>query len=91
MAFVHYADWIIRFPETDKISPPLLQMNEVTFGYTTDRLILKNVNFDVGLDSRVAMVGANGAGKSTLYVFPSLCHTSAHSLRTSASKFSLVN
>uniref|UniRef100_A0A8H7Y7G5 ABC transporter domain-containing protein n=1 Tax=Psilocybe cubensis TaxID=181762 RepID=A0A8H7Y7G5_PSICU len=55
-----------KFPETDKISPPLLQMNEVTFGYSPDKLILKGVNFDVGLDSRIAMVGANGAGKSTL-------------------------
>lgn len=55
-----------RFPETEKISPPLLQMSEVTFGYTADKIILKGVNIDVGLDSRIAMVGANGAGKSTL-------------------------
>ncbi|KAI6022573.1 P-loop containing nucleoside triphosphate hydrolase protein [Pisolithus marmoratus] len=55
-----------RFPETEKISPPLLQLSEVTFGYSPDKLILKNVNFDVGLDSRIAIVGANGAGKSTL-------------------------
>ncbi|KAF5377158.1 hypothetical protein D9615_006417 [Tricholomella constricta] len=55
-----------KFPETEKISPPLLQMSEVTFGYTPDKLILKDVNIDVGLDSRIAMVGANGAGKSTL-------------------------
>ncbi|KAI5983602.1 hypothetical protein EDD15DRAFT_1865013 [Pisolithus albus] len=55
-----------RFPEAEKISPPLLQLSEVTFGYTPEKLILKNVNFDVGLDSRIAIVGANGAGKSTL-------------------------
>ncbi|KAF7367411.1 Protein gcn20 [Mycena sanguinolenta] len=55
-----------RFPDTEKISPPLLQMNEVTFGYTPDKIILKGVNIDVGLDSRIAIVGANGAGKSTL-------------------------
>ncbi|KAJ6573937.1 P-loop containing nucleoside triphosphate hydrolase protein [Mycena vulgaris] len=55
-----------KFPETEKISPPLLQMNEVTFGYTTDKIILKDVNIDVGLESRIAIVGANGAGKSTL-------------------------
>lgn len=55
-----------KFPETDKISPPLLQMSEVTFGYTPDKLILKGINIDVGLDSRIAIVGANGAGKSTL-------------------------
>lgn len=55
-----------KFPETDKISPPLLQMSEVTFGYTPDKVLLKGINFDVGFDSRVAIVGANGAGKSTL-------------------------
>ncbi|KAI6011668.1 P-loop containing nucleoside triphosphate hydrolase protein [Pisolithus microcarpus] len=55
-----------RFPEAEKISPPLLQLSEVTFGYSPEKLILKNVNFDVGLDSRIAIVGANGAGKSTL-------------------------
>jgi len=58
--------WLARFPETDKISPPLLQANDVTFGYSADKIILRHVNFDVGLDSRIAMVGANGAGKSTL-------------------------
>ncbi|KAJ7789481.1 P-loop containing nucleoside triphosphate hydrolase protein [Mycena olivaceomarginata] len=55
-----------KFPETEKISPPLLQMNEVIFGYTPEKIILKGVNIDVGLDSRIAIVGANGAGKSTL-------------------------
>lgn len=59
-----------RFPETERISPPLLQLNEVTFGYTTDRVVLRDVNIDVGLDSRIAVVGPNGAGKSTLWVFP---------------------
>ncbi|CAL1697017.1 unnamed protein product [Somion occarium] len=55
-----------KFPETEKISPPILQLNEVTFGYTPDRILLKDVNIDVGLDSRIAIVGPNGAGKSTL-------------------------
>jgi len=55
-----------RFPDAEKIPTPLLQLSEVTFGYTPDKLILDRVNFDVGLDSRIAIVGANGAGKSTL-------------------------
>jgi ATP-binding cassette subfamily F protein 3 len=54
------------FPEPEKISPPLLQLDEVTFGYSPDKLILKNVNIDVGLDSRLCVIGPNGAGKSTL-------------------------
>ena len=57
-----------RFPDTEKISPPLLQLSEATFGYRPDKLVLERVNFDVSLDSRIAIVGANGAGKSTLYV-----------------------
>ncbi|KIK96865.1 hypothetical protein PAXRUDRAFT_825494 [Paxillus rubicundulus Ve08.2h10] len=55
-----------KLPETDKISPPLLQLSGVTFGYTPERFILKNIDIDVGLDSRIAIVGSNGAGKSTL-------------------------
>ncbi|KAH9938976.1 P-loop containing nucleoside triphosphate hydrolase protein [Epithele typhae] len=38
----------------------------VTFGYTPDKILLKGLNFDVGLDSRIAVIGPNGAGKSTL-------------------------
>jgi ATP-binding cassette, subfamily F, member 3 len=52
-----------RFPEVDKISPPLLQLSGVDFGYTPEKQILKNVYIDIGLDSRIAVVGANGAGR----------------------------
>jgi ATP-binding cassette subfamily F protein 3 len=58
--------FVTRFPEAEKISPPLLQLSEVTFGYTPENALLKGINIDVGLDSRIAIVGANGAGKSTL-------------------------
>ncbi|KAM0927979.1 hypothetical protein ACQ4PT_002193 [Festuca glaucescens] len=39
---------------------------DVTFGYTPDNLIYKNLDFGVDLDSRVALAGPSGAGKSTL-------------------------
>ncbi|KAH9921341.1 P-loop containing nucleoside triphosphate hydrolase protein [Fomitopsis serialis] len=55
-----------KFPDAEKISPPVLQLNEASFGYTLDKILLKNINIDVGLDSRIAVVGPNGAGKSTL-------------------------
>jgi ATP-binding cassette subfamily F protein 3 len=58
--------WVRRFPNAEKISPPLLQLNDVTFGYTPDKIIIRKANIDVGLDSRIAVVGPNGAGKSTL-------------------------
>ncbi|CCO27854.1 ATP-binding cassette, sub-family F, member 3 [Rhizoctonia solani AG-1 IB] len=55
-----------KFPETEKISPPLLQLSEVSFGYSPDNIILREVNIDIGLESRIAVVGPNGAGKSTM-------------------------
>lgn len=54
-----------KFPEVEKLSPPIIQMSEVSFGYTKDKPILKNVDLDVQLDSRIGIVGPNGAGKTT--------------------------
>ncbi|XP_038971266.1 ABC transporter F family member 1-like isoform X1 [Phoenix dactylifera] len=57
---------VFRFTDVGKLPPPVLQFVEVTFGYTPDNLIYKNLDFGVDLDSRIALVGPNGAGKSTL-------------------------
>ncbi|KAI4661268.1 uncharacterized protein J4E88_003223 [Alternaria novae-zelandiae] len=54
-----------KFPEVEKMSPPIIQMSGVTFGYTPDKILLKNVDLDVQLDSRIGIVGPNGAGKTT--------------------------
>ncbi|CAM8978602.1 unnamed protein product [Rhodiola kirilowii] len=55
-----------RFTNVGKLPPPVLQFVEVSFGYTPEHPIYKNIEFGVDLDSRVALVGPNGAGKSTL-------------------------
>ncbi|KAI1000137.1 hypothetical protein K3495_g8061 [Podosphaera aphanis] len=55
-----------KFPEVEKLSPPIVQMTDVSFGYTKDTLLLKNVDLDVQLDSRIGIVGPNGAGKTTI-------------------------
>lgn len=55
-----------KFPDPEKLSPPILQLQGVTFGYNPDNLLLKNVDLDVQMDSRIALVGANGCGKTTL-------------------------
>lgn len=44
----------------------LLELKKVSFGYTPDKLILKNVNMTVRRGERIAIVGYNGAGKTTL-------------------------
>ncbi|KAL2176228.1 P-loop containing nucleoside triphosphate hydrolase protein [Thermothelomyces heterothallicus CBS 202.75] len=55
-----------KFPEVEKLSPPIVQMSGVTFGYTRDKILLRNVDLDVQLDSRIGIVGPNGAGKTTV-------------------------
>ncbi|KAI1112230.1 P-loop containing nucleoside triphosphate hydrolase protein [Nemania sp. NC0429] len=55
-----------KFPEVEKLSPPIVQMSGVTFGYSPDNILLKNVDLDVQLDSRIGIVGPNGAGKTTV-------------------------
>ncbi|KAK3316290.1 P-loop containing nucleoside triphosphate hydrolase protein [Apodospora peruviana] len=55
-----------KFPDVEKLSPPIVQMSEVTFGYSKDKILLRNVDLDVQLDSRIGIVGPNGAGKTTV-------------------------
>jgi len=54
-----------KFPDVEKLSPPIIQMANVSFGYSKDKILLKNVDLDVQLDSRIGIVGPNGAGKTT--------------------------
>ncbi|XP_077283765.1 ATP-binding cassette sub-family F member 3 [Arctopsyche grandis] len=57
---------ILRFPETLPLSPPILQLNEVSFHYTPEANIFKSINLGATLESRICIVGDNGAGKTTL-------------------------
>jgi ATP-binding cassette subfamily F protein 3 len=56
---------VFRFPDVEKLSPPIVQMSNVSFGYTKDSTLLRHVDLDVQLDSRIGIVGPNGAGKTT--------------------------
>ncbi|XP_058823567.1 ATP-binding cassette sub-family B member 6 [Topomyia yanbarensis] len=43
-----------------------IDFSDVTFGYTPERFVLRNVNFTVPAGKTVAIVGPSGAGKSTI-------------------------
>jgi len=57
-----------RFPNSEKLPPPVLAFNEMSFSYSGKKedYLYHKVSFGIDLDSRVALVGPNGAGKSTL-------------------------
>jgi len=58
--------WRFEFPDPGALGVPVLQVDDVTFGYTPDRPLLKKANFSIDTSSRIAIVGPNGVGKSTL-------------------------
>ncbi|XP_044529662.1 ATP-binding cassette sub-family F member 1 isoform X2 [Gracilinanus agilis] len=61
-------EYIVRFtfPDPPPLSPPVLGLHGVTFGYEGQKPLFKNLDFGIDMDSRICIVGPNGVGKSTL-------------------------
>jgi len=57
---------VFMFPNPEKISPPLMRLDEANIGYDETKSVLDKVNINIDLDTRIALIGPNGAGKSTL-------------------------
>jgi ATP-binding cassette, subfamily F, member 2 len=57
-----------RFADVEKLPPPVLSFDDVTFGYSGKKEdnLYENLDLGVDMDSRTALVGPNGVGKSTL-------------------------
>lgn len=51
-------------PAAEKMSSPLLDINDATLGY--NQPILEKLSLQLSPDSRIGLIGPNGAGKSTL-------------------------
>lgn len=49
-----------KFAEADKLSPPMLQLSNVTFGYSAERTVLRDIDVSVDSDSRIGIIGPNG-------------------------------
>ncbi|ODQ62520.1 hypothetical protein WICANDRAFT_66775 [Wickerhamomyces anomalus NRRL Y-366-8] len=57
-----------RFPDIEKLPPPVLSFDDISFAYdgNKEHNLYEHLNFGVDMDSRIALVGPNGVGKSTL-------------------------
>lgn len=44
----------------------ILELNNISFGYTSEKTILRDVSFKIKKGEMVSIVGKNGAGKSTI-------------------------
>lgn len=56
----------IEFEDPYKFKGNIISLNNVSFGYNPDNLILSNVSLGIDMETKVAFVGPNGSGKSTL-------------------------
>ncbi|XP_073167222.1 ATP-binding cassette sub-family F member 1 isoform X3 [Lepidochelys kempii] len=54
------------FPNPPSLSPPILGLHGVVFGYEGQQLLFKSLDFGIDMESRICIVGPNGVGKSTL-------------------------
>ena len=57
---------IFVFPIPEKLNPPVLRLDNVDLGYELTKPIVCKINFNIDMQSRIAVVGPNGAGKTTL-------------------------
>jgi ATP-binding cassette subfamily F protein 2 len=57
-----------RFADVEKLPPPVLSFDDVTFSYSgkSEDNLYEHLDLGIDMDSRVALVGPNGVGKSTL-------------------------
>lgn len=57
-----------RFADVEKLPPPVLSLDDVSFSYSGNAkdTLYEDLDFGVDMDSRTALVGPNGVGKSTL-------------------------
>ena len=56
----------LRLPDPPKAGAEAARFEKVTFGYTPDKLLFKDLDLDIGAGDRIAFIGYNGMGKTTL-------------------------
>jgi len=54
-----------KFPQPERLSPPIITMEGVSVGYEPGKPILKDIDLRIDQDDVIALLGANGNGKST--------------------------
>ena len=56
----------LTFPDPGSFDGDIVKLDQVTFGYSSDKILLNNIDLSIGIKSRAALLGRNGQGKSTL-------------------------
>jgi len=54
------------FPDPGGFNGDIIRLEQVTFGYTDNNTLLKDIDMTIDIKERSALLGRNGCGKSTL-------------------------
>jgi len=57
---------IFIFKEPEILRPPIIKIDDGSFGYEKDKPLLKSINLKIDMETRMTIVGSNGVGKTTL-------------------------
>jgi len=57
---------VLNFPDPGSFEKNIVTLDQVSFGYSSDKMLLEDVDLTIDMKSRVALLGRNGCGKSTL-------------------------
>ena len=62
------SEYIVKFcfENPSEIGFPLIDIQNITFGYNESVKLFENLTLGIGLNDRICIVGPNGVGKSTL-------------------------
>eukprot|EP00804_Cyclotella_cryptica_P025861 CCRYP_002715-RC/>CCRYP_002715-RC protein AED:0.07 eAED:0.07 QI:78/1/1/1/1/1/8/355/851 len=64
--YVEDEEVVLTFPDPGGFDGDIVRLELVSFGYTEENTLLRNVDLSIDMTSRVALLGRNGCGKSTL-------------------------
>ena len=62
-----YKPFNVEFEEVSEARGSLIQLKDLTFGWSKDKILFENVELGIFNDSRFTIVGNNGIGKSSLF------------------------
>lgn len=57
---------VIRFPAPPPMGTEAVRVENVSFGYTPNKLLFQHLDLDIAAGDKVAFIGYNGLGKTTL-------------------------
>ncbi|ELP88415.1 ATP-dependent transporter, putative [Entamoeba invadens IP1] len=59
------AEVSLNFPEVEPLDTSIVSFHDISFGYSPEKILFRDLNFALTMESRVALVGRNGCGKTT--------------------------